>query len=96
MNRFVTLLTFCVAVAILRVVVVALIAALALALLWSFITRPREMLVLLGTLALMGLANAQPLACIIALGVLGIAVVLAGRTRKRPDGRLLTGNGESH
>ena len=96
MNKFVTLLTFCVAVAILRVVVVALIAALALALVWSFITRPREMLVLLGTLALMGLANAQPLACIIALGVLGIAVVLAGRTRKRPDGRLLTGNGESH
>ena len=74
----------------------ALIATLALALVWSFFTRPRETLVLLGTLALMGLANAQPLACIIALGVLGIAVVLAGRTRKRPDGRLLTGNGESH
>ena len=77
MNRFVTLLTFCVAVAILRVVVVALIAALALALVWSFITRPRETLVLLGTLALMGLADARPVAFIVTLGV----VAIVGRER---------------
>lgn len=83
MNKVVGFLTLCLVVAMLRAMVVALVVAMIIALLWSFITQPRETLVLLGTLALMGLANAQPLACIIALGVLGIAVVLTGRRRRQ-------------
>ena len=96
MNKFVTLLTFCVAVAILRVVVVALIAALALALVWSFITRPRETLVLLGTCALSCVAVAQPVACVVGVTVVAVVLVLAGRTRKPRRGLLLSGNGEMH
>ena len=83
MNKVVGLLTLCVVCAVLRAAVVALIAALLLAMLWSFITQPRETLLLLGTLALMGLANAQPLASITALGLIGIAVVLTGGRRRQ-------------
>ena len=90
MNRFVTLLTFCVAVAILRVVVVALIAALALALVWSFFTRPRETLVLLGVLALMGLANARPVTFIVTLGVIAVVGAVAGARQKSRRPLLLT------
>jgi len=75
MNRVVGLLTLCVACAVLRAAVVALVVAMIIALLWSFITQPRETLLFLGILALMGLANAHPLACIIALGVIGLAAV---------------------
>ena len=86
------LLMICLVVAALRAAVVALVVAMIVALLWSFITQPRETLLLLGTLALMGLANAHPLACVIALGVLGIAVVVAGaRQKARPPLRLTDG-----
>lgn len=76
MNKVVGLLTMCVACAVLRAAVVALVVAMIIALLWSFITQPRETLLLLGILALMGLVNAHPLACIIAIGVIGLAAVL--------------------
>jgi chromate transport protein ChrA len=82
MKTVVALLMLCVVCAILKAVVVALVAALLLALLWSFITQPRETLVLLVTLALMGLANAHPIACIIGVTLVTIVLVLAGRTRK--------------
>lgn len=95
MKTFVALLTLCVVCAILKAAVVALIAALLLALLWSFITQPRETLVLLVTLALMGVANAQPLACIVALGVVGVAVVVAGAKQKPRRPLLLTDGRES-
>ena len=84
MNKVAGFLTLCLVVAMLRAMVVALVAALMLALLWSFIRQPRETILLLGTLGLMGLANAQPLACVIALAILGVGVVLAGaRQRSR-------------
>jgi chromate transport protein ChrA len=83
MNKVAGFLTLCLVVAMLRAIVVALVAALILALLWSLIRQPRETLVLLGTLALMGLANAQPLACIMALGVIGVAVVVTGRKPRK-------------
>ncbi len=82
MNKVVALLILCVVCAILKAAVVALIVALLLALLWSFITQPRETLVLLVTLALMGLASAHPIACIIGVTLVTMALVLAGRTRK--------------
>jgi hypothetical protein len=77
-----TLLTLCVLFAVLRMAAVALALALGLALLVALITRPRETLSFLGTLGLVILANAHPLACIITLGVVGVAVVAAGALRK--------------
>lgn len=95
MNKVVGLLTLCVAVAVLRAAVVALVMAMIIALLWSFITRPRETLLLLGTFAVLGLANAQPLACIIALGVIGLAAIVASaRQRARPP--VLLNDGREH
>jgi chromate transport protein ChrA len=82
MNKVVGLLTLCVLFAVLKAAVVALVVAMIVALLLSFITQPRETLILLGTLALMGLANAHPLACIIALGVIGVAAVIFGNRRR--------------
>lgn len=75
MNKVAGFLTLCLVVAMLRAMVVALVVAMIIALLWSFITQPRETLLLLGILALMGLVNAHPLACIIAIGVIGLAAV---------------------
>ena len=90
MKTVVALLTLCLVCAILKAVVVALVAALLLALLWSFVTQPRDTLLLLVTLALMGLANAHPIAFIVALGVVGVAGVVAGAKRKRLAPLLLT------
>ena len=89
MNKLASLLTLCVVCAILKAAVVARVVAMTIALLWSFITQPRETLLLLGTLALMGLANAQPLACIVGVTVVAIVLVLAGRTRKTPPAQAL-------
>ena len=82
MNKVVALLILCVVCAIIKAAVVALVTALLMTLLWSFITQPRETLVLLVTLALMGLANAHPIACIIGVTLVTMVLVLAGRTRK--------------
>lgn len=89
MNKLAALLILCVVCAILKATVVALIAALLLALLWSFITQPRETLVLLVTLALMGLANAHPLAFISGGVVIIVVVAVLGRTQHRPTANLL-------
>ena len=82
MNKFAGFLTLCLVVAMLRAMVVALVVAMMIGLLWSFITQPRETLLFLGILALMGLASAHPLACIIALGVIGVAAVIFGNRRR--------------
>lgn len=82
MKKLLVLLTLCVALAVLRAVVIALAALAVMALLASFITRPKQTLVFLCTLALSTLAVAQPLACIVALGVVGVVVVMAGRNRR--------------
>lgn len=81
MNRIAALLTLCVACTVLRAVIVALVVALMLALLWSFIRQPRETLVLLATLALMGLAHSRPVAFLAVLGVVGVAAVIFGNRR---------------
>ena len=77
------LLTLCVVCAVLRAAVVALVAALLLMLLWSLIRQPGHTLLFLASLTGIGLANAQPLACIAALGLVGVAVVLTGRKQRR-------------
>jgi hypothetical protein len=88
------LLILCVALAVLKAVLIPLVVALVLALLISFITQPRETLALLVTLGLLGLAGAQPLAFIIALGVVGVAAVVAGARRKSRSQLLLTDSRE--
>ena len=81
MNKVVGLLTLCAVCAVLRAAVVALVVAMIVTLLWSFITQPRETLLLLGAFALLGLANAHPLACIVALGVIAVVGLVAGAKR---------------
>jgi len=89
MSKVVGILTLCIAFAVLRAAVVALVVALMLALLWSFITQPRETLLLLGTLALMGLANAHPVACIVGVVIIAVATVVVGRKRHGLQRKLL-------
>ena len=84
MSRFFLLLILCVALAVLRAVVIVLIASAVFGLIVSFITRPKQTLVFLGTLALSALAVAQPLACIVGLVVVASAI-LATRCRRRKE-----------
>lgn len=84
MSRVLGLLILCVALALLKAVVVALAIALALLLLVALIRHPRDTLLCLVTLGFIGLANAQPLACILTVGVVTVAIVItAGLTRHR-------------
>ena len=78
MKGLLTFLTVVIVLAIVRAVLVALLVGLALMLLYSFITRPRETLVFIGTLTLFGLASAQPIALIIAVAMVALAVVVVG------------------
>lgn len=84
MGRFLLLLIFCVALAVLRAVVIAAVALAGLALIVSFITRPKQTLIFLGTLALSGLTVAQPIACIVGLAVVSLAI-LATRCRRHNE-----------
>lgn len=72
MRGVVGLLSLCVVLAILRAALVALAIMLLLALVYSFIRRPPETLVFLGTLALSAMAVAHPILCISALAVVAI------------------------
>lgn len=82
MNKLATFLILAVALSILKAVLAALVVSLGLALMYSFITRPRETLAFVAMLGLIGLASAQPTAFIIVLGILGVAVVLVGQRQK--------------
>lgn len=95
MNKLVGLLTLCVVCAIVQAALVALVVAIMLAMLFSFIIRPRETLLFIGILALMALANAHPLACIIAIGVIGVGMFVIGSKRKGLEPRRLT-DGREH
>jgi hypothetical protein len=86
--------TLCLVLAIVRAALIALAIATVLALIYAFLTRPRETLVFLGVLTLSGLATAQPLAFIIALAVLGVAVVLADWKRTLSNQPRLTDQSE--
>lgn len=85
-------LVLCVALAVLRMAVVGLVLALILALLVSFVTRPRETLTFVGTLVLMGVAHSRPIAVIVTLGIIFLAVVVVGH-RRRPRRQLLLTDG---
>ncbi|VTO19768.1 hypothetical protein [Brevundimonas vancanneytii] len=81
MNKLLVLLILGVVLAVLRAMAVGLAALLLLTLIGSFIARPKKTLAFLGTLGLSALAVAQPLACIVALAVVGIVIVVSGRRR---------------
>lgn len=89
MKRFLLLLILCVAFAVLKAAAIALAALVATMLLFGFITRPQQTVVFLCALALPTLAVAQPLACIVTLGVVGVVIVLTGRNRNRSSARHL-------
>jgi hypothetical protein len=94
MKWLLPLMVLCVALAVLKAVLIALPIALLLVLAYSFVTRPGQTLVFLGVLTLFGLASARPLAFIIALGILGVVAVLAGARRKSGSQLLLTDSRE--
>ena len=95
MNLLLALITWVVVLAVFQTVLAVLLVALVLALLFLFATRPRETLVLLGAVALIGLTGAQPVAAIVALGVIAVAVVLAG-PRRESKGQALLPDGREH
>ncbi|WP_312404511.1 hypothetical protein [Brevundimonas sp.] len=82
MGRFLLLIILCVALAVLRAVIVAAVALAVLALIVSFITRPKQTFVFLGTLSLSALTVAHPLACILTLGLVGVVIAIA---RRKPN-----------
>ena len=90
MKGFLTFLTVVIVLAIVRAVLVALLVALVIMLLFSFVTRPRETLVFICTLTLFGLASAQPIACIVAIATVALAVVVVGAWQRHTPVRLLT------
>jgi len=89
MKRVFAFLTLCVVLAVFRALLIVLAVVLLLALLHAFITRPRDTLVFLGTLALFGLAVAQPLAFIVGVVIIAVAVAAVGRKRHRLQGNYL-------
>ncbi len=75
MSRGLALVMLCVALALLKTLVIVLSLALGLVLLVALIRRPRELLQGLLTLGLLGLANARPLA--VAFGIAAVALCAA-------------------
>jgi hypothetical protein len=86
MNWLFALIIVCVVLVIARVVAIGLGIGLLIFLLYAAIRYPRELVLWVGTLGLFGLLSAQPLACIVAIGVIGVAVVIAD-AKRRPPGR---------
>jgi len=89
MKKVLAFLILCMALALARILLMVLAVALLLALVHTFVTRPRETLVFLGTLILSSLAVAQPLAFIGGVVVVFAAVVLAKQRRGTAPARSL-------
>lgn len=81
-KKLLAFLILCMALALARILLMVLAVVLLLMLVHAFITRPRQTLVFLSAFSLSALAMAQPLACIAALAVIGVAIVLTKRRRK--------------
>ena len=71
-----------VAFAVLRMAVVALIVVLLFFLLLAFVTRPRETLSYVLSLGLCSLFTARPVACIVTLGIITLAMMAVGALQK--------------
>ena len=92
MNRFLFFVTVCVLLALVKAAIIALGIALLLAVLVALIKHPRDTLLSLLTVMLIGLANARPTAFIVTLGVIGVVLLICG-SRRRRSGPVLLGNG---
>jgi hypothetical protein len=90
MNYVLAVLVTILALAVMKVVLFALGAALLLVLLLSLLVRPRETLGLLASMGVLGLAGAHPVPFIITLGVVGVALVVVGAARNRRSVLLIT------
>ncbi len=82
MKRVFAFLTLCMALALARILLMVLAVVLLLALVHAFVTRPRQTLVFLGTLALSSLAVAQPLAFIVG-AVMVVSMIVISRQLRR-------------
>ena len=96
MNRFLLFVTVCVVLALVKAAIIALGLALLLAVLVALIKHPRDTLLCLLTVMLIGLASARPMAFIVTLGIVCVAVVVAGASRKSRRPPLLTDGREHH
>ncbi|VTO19736.1 hypothetical protein [Brevundimonas vancanneytii] len=81
-KKLLAFLILCMALALVRTLLMVLAVVLLLALVHAFVARPRETMVFLGTLILSSLAVAQPFAFIAAFTVIGVAIILAKQRRK--------------
>lgn len=90
MNYFLAFVALLLAFAVLRLALIVVALALAIAVLVALIRRPGHTLLFLGCMVVIGLASAHPVACIIALGVVGLATAILGVRRNRPRQMLLT------
>jgi hypothetical protein len=91
MNRFLLFVTVCVVLALVKAAIIALGIALLLAVLVALIKHPRDTLLSLLTVMLIGLANARPMAFIVTLGIVCVAAVVAGASQKSRRTQLLLG-----
>ena len=91
MNRFLLFVTVCVVLALVKAAIIALGLALLLAVLVALIKHPRDTLLCLLTVMLIGLANARPMAFIVTLGIVCVAAVVAGAIQKARRPPLLLG-----
>ena len=82
MKKVFAFLILCMALALARILLMVLAVVLLLTLVHAFLTRPRETLVFLGTLALSSLAVAQPLAFIGGAVVVTMTALLTRRLKR--------------
>lgn len=91
MNYFLAFLLLCVGLAVAKSVAIVLGLALLLFVLITVLRHPRETIGFLVLLGLLGLMNAQPVLCIVAITVLAVVGAVVGRERRPPpaltDGR---------
>jgi membrane-bound ClpP family serine protease len=83
MKEFITFLTACVVLGIAQSLVAALSMALLIFALMGALSHPRETFGFAFCLGMLILALHAPTACAAALGVIGIAVVIAGQIKKK-------------
>lgn len=90
MRDFLAFLTVCVLLGIAQTLYAALVVAAVALVLLGALTHPKQAVALLACAALFGLALREPVASAVALGSIGVAVVLTMRMRRRPVPLLLT------
>ncbi len=83
MDRLLTFMTACVVLAIANAFTTALGIALLFAALLGAISHPRQTFGLAFALGMVALALKQPLACVAALGTLGLAIIITDKIGRR-------------